>query len=106
MSLITNTRALYRGQILLFANLTIRHLNLLFSHYTLIESISFNFTLLYSLHAEASLDIICAFRTRNPNDGRLHLLTVPFLMLNRFFSVVIIPLPAFYSQDLIRNSPY
>ena len=57
----------------------------------------------------ANLDIIRAYGTWNPNDGRLELLTVLFLMLNRFFSAsiaVIIPLPAFYFQDLIRNSRY
>ena len=93
-------------------NLIIRHLNLLFSNDPLIEFMSPNFILLYPLHAAyawANLDIICALRTRNPNDGRLELLTVHFLMLNRFFSAVIAvitPLPAFYSHDLIRNSPY
>ena len=57
----------------------------------------------------ANLDIIRALGTWNPNDGILELLTVLFLMLNRFFSAVIaviIPLPAFCSQDLIRNFRY
>ena len=57
----------------------------------------------------ANLDIIRAWGTWNPNDGRLELLTVLFLMHNRFFRAVIaviIPLPAFYFQDLIRNSRY
>ena len=50
----------------------------------------------------ANLDIIRA-------KGTWELLTVLFLMLDRFFSAliaVIIPLPAFYFQVLIRNSRY
>ena len=86
-------------QILLFANLIIRHLNLFFfSNFTFIEFISLNFIPLYPLHpalAYANLDIIHALRTRNRNGGRLELLTVHFLMPDRFFSAVIAVYPLY-----------